>query len=301
MNIKSVIPMITIGVVCLLPITSYADDQQGKKVFLIKGQAATGVNDYCNEPIWNYPVHYSFLGEFDTTPGAMDAIALNVESCEDGSLVLATTTSANFMADFGIPTDADSRLKNLPLNRVPVTVGGDGSRSTVPFVDQTEPTVAVLRGVEQEPTTLSRWMNARGYAVVKCKEDEGAIVSIKMKNLIPNGVYTLWEIWDMNVGGAIGAVPLGGIPNVITANHKGKARYKRILNHCPFDALSDGRKMIFMDAVYHSDGNATGGAPALSAQAVEVAQEDGTNFVSAMPVGIVSHTHMVFPIGLERL
>lgn len=268
------------------------------RVTSIKAAAVTGVNDLCGEPIWDFPVNYTLVGEYDPASGATDAKVLTRDSCENDDLILASTTDPEFLADFGVPADADDRIKNIPLNVVPVIVQRNGTRAQVPFVDDIVESPALANGNSTQPYTLGEWLNARGKGKIVCRNNGTAEISFKLRNLVPNGLYTAWEVWGTLGSSVLSPVPLGGIPNALTADRRGFATYSRNLTECPMDIQADGRNMTFIDVIFHSDGNVTGGFPTLGG-ATTFIENDGSQFQSATPPGTIVQTQIVFPINVE--
>ncbi len=277
----------------------------GRDVWRIKAHVATGVNDFCGEPVWDFPIRFTFLGEYDPSPGAEDAFPLTSENCQNSDLVLATTTDPNFQAASGAPQDASLKNKNLPLKDVAVTVAGDGSRAFPPLLSETPYGPSVVKGGSADPITMGDWLEAGGRAKLVCHADGTAKFSARFFNLVPNGVYTMWAIWGTVLpdgGTGMAAVPLGGVPNVVAADRHGYGAYSRQLAGCPMtDFAEDGSQMSFIDLVYHSDGAVTAGMPVLGGNVVEFVGEDGEVYSSTLAAGTVAHTHLIFPLAVEKL
>ncbi|MGH2371665.1 MAG: hypothetical protein ACRDI2_26130, partial [Chloroflexota bacterium] len=72
-------------------------------------------------------------------------------------------------------------------------------------------------------------------------------------------------------------VALGGVPNVLVADPRGRAEFTRTLGFCPLTEAA----LKFIDISYHSDGAVAGGLP-----------------VVGLPSGVVTHTHIAFPINV---
>ncbi len=301
-SLKAILLALTIATIFASSISHSSEHHHSWR---INAMAVTGVNDLCGSPIWDFPINYTFLGEYDETEGAIDALPLNELNCQNDDIILATTTDSNFLADFGAPSDASELNKNIPINEVAVIVGGDSHRSQVPFRQDTVLSPSITNGHSATPTTLGDWMEAKGTARLTCKRNGTAKFSARFHNLIPNGVYTMWEIWstENNLGDtAIAAVPLGGVPNVLAADPHGRAKYSRILSGCPkTEILQNGDVMRFIDVVYHSDGNVSGGVPGLGGTVSRFVDAEGNDYTSTLPVGTISHTHLIFPINVDKL
>lgn len=292
-----------------LPLTALADDA-GTRTFHIKGIAITGANDVCGEPQWLLPaplqptLHGTFVGEYNPAPDAVDALPLTPTNCDDDILV-ATTVDQVFNAAVGVP-DADPRIKNIPLREVPIIVAPDGLRSAVPPLGAVPPNpFPPTKSNPNDPITLGAFLSARGHMTIKCKADGSASVKISFRNLIPNGVYSMWAAWKTTPPGAPGPtlvpLPLGGVPNALVPDKHGRATFKRDLDLCPMDPAPDGSQLLFADLAYHSDSNLYGAVPEMPFNTVEFRAPDGTIFSSALTTGPVTHDQVGFPITVSSV
>lgn len=276
-----------------------------KKTWVIPGTAVTGANDLCGSPIWDFPIHYTFLGEYDSEEGAQDSIPLTEESCEREDLVLATTTDDAFLSDFGL-VDSSPRLKNIPLEEVPVIVSGDGTRTFIPYAEDvpaSSPTV-VVNGRSAEDFTMGEWLKVKARAKLVCRDDGTARFTAVFRDFVPNGAYTVWEVWNRvdDIGDTIGIAlfPLGGIPNILSMNEKGAARYAKELPYCPKTVTApNGTFVQFIELLYQSDGAPTAGFPALVGTQSKFVDGD-EEFESTLPIGTVAHTQIIFPVNVVK-
>jgi hypothetical protein len=301
--------MLVCIMVVLMTNTAYANHNASRQYF-IRGVAATGINDLCGSPLFSLNVsenllptfHATVLGEYD--PDGEVPIPLSPTNCND-DIIVATSTDLDFLARVGLP-DVDIRLKNIPLRDVPVISSPDGSRSVIP-------TLGSVPGNALPPTksnpndtiTLGDWLDARGWMYIRCKADGSAMVKLRFKNLIPNGVYSLWGLWNTTPPGALQAriipVPLGGIPNVMIPDRRGVASFSRELASCPKDVTADGSIMLFVDLAYHSDSNLAGAFPQIGGTPTKFKTAEGTEFSSRLVPGAVAHDHVLFLISGEKL
>src|SRR5262249_12115720 len=90
------------GVVLLCLTSVNAQAQAGTRTFAIQGIPATGLNDLCGEPLFTLPLpppldtaHFTFVGAFDPTPDAREAMPLSPANCSD-DIILATTIDPTF-------------------------------------------------------------------------------------------------------------------------------------------------------------------------------------------------------------
>lgn len=304
--LTAILCMASFGVVTAVLGEDY--NNRGRQVFKIDALPTTGVNDLCGSPLFDFPFRFTFVGEYDPSPNAIDALPLTQESCANNELILATTTDPDFQAASvpeGIPLDASSLNKNLPLNRVPTIININSTRGQVPFRRDVPLSPVIVNGVSKENITLDDWFAAKATAILICRPNGTARLKTRFKNLVPNGIYTMWEIWRTTTdsgGVGLAAVPVGGVPNVFVANGRGFGRYARELSGCPMTNITpEGATMAFIDVVYHSDGGVTGGLPGLGGTVSTFIDENGAEYESTLPVGTISHTQLVFPMIVDEL
>jgi hypothetical protein len=176
---------------------------------------------------------------------------------------------------------AFSDFVNVPFRDVAVITGMDGSRTSVPSHRAPGlPPFAASRSLPNEPTTLGQWLAVNGRARIRCSE-AGATITIRLREAIPNGVYTVWGIFAVDNpnpnGPPLTLLPaaIGGVPNVLVADDRGRAEFTRTLGFCPLTETA----LKFIDISYHSDSSIYGATPS-----------------STFPGGVVSHPHLAFPI-----
>ncbi len=282
----------------------------GSRQYYIQGVAATGINDLCGLPLFTLQVpdgfpattHATLLGEYN--PDGELPFPLSPTNCDD-DIIVATTTDLAFLARTGMP-DIDTRLKNIPLREVPVTSGSDGSRSMIPTLDSVPGNaLPVTKSNPNDVITLGNWLKAGGNMRIKCRADGSAKVNFKFHNLIPYGVYSVWGIWNTTPPNApqarIVPIPLGGIPNAMVPDGRGRAKFSRELASCPKDVTPNGSILLFVDLAYHSDSNLTGAFPQIAGAPANFKDKDGTEFSSPLVPGAVTHDHVLFLISGERL
>ncbi len=312
-NANSRRSLFLVGLLALnLPAIAIAE-HSGKHTINVKGINVTGANRLCGEAVMQLdeipaplPIDFGgeFVGEFDSSPGATTAIPLSSTNCDDG-VVLATYTDDGFLSPLGIP-NADDRILNIPLRNVPINATPNGVRLTLPSqgVLPANPFPPTKSG-SNETITLGKWLEARGRMVIKCRANGTAIVKIRFRKLIADGVYSMWGLWATTPPGAPGAtmapLPFGGVPNAFVPNKYGKAVFERELSSCPLDITPDGSQLLFVSVAYHSDGSVYGATPELPAVPISFQEPDGTIFQSTLPPGVVDHDLMNFPINASAL
>ena len=180
-------------------------------------------------------------------------------------------------------------LVNVPLRDIGTWVLPPNlkQRAPVPF-QSGGPVVGATQAEPSGPITKGDWFKASGTLKVDCAPN-GNSVSINVKALVPNRVYTVWAIWLDPSGPRFIPVPLGGVPNVIITDKQGDAIFERDLNFCPVDAAKegvDGKKLGLIEAHLHSDHVAYGAIPAPLA--------------SGFPPGTVLHGQLAWNLGAGK-
>jgi len=288
----------------LLPLTVFAEHDHSRNS-VIYGKPVTGINEFCGSPVFSLPLPSGLpptlratnLGQYN--PGGVLPFPLSASNCSD-DIIVTTTTDLDFLAAAGIP-DVNPGLKNIPLRQNFVITGQDGSRSMVPSIRQ-------VPGNALPPTTsnpnyqitLGKWLSAKGRIHIECKSNGKATLEASFKNLIPNGVYSMWGVWTTPPPGPpIVPVPLGGIPNALVPDRHGEASFYRELASCPLDVTQDGSTMMFITLAYHSDSDLNGANPELGAVPTTFTPSVGSPFTTTIVPGVATHDAMEFPINVE--
>ncbi len=283
---------------------------RGSRTAHIRGIAVTGPNDLCGEPIWFMPapipttLHGTSVGEFDPSPGAVNALPLSPANC-GGDVLLATHTDPAFLAAIGFP-DSDPRIRNIPLRQVPVTVTPNALRTTIPPLGALPPNpFPPTKSNPNDAITLGMWLSAGGEMTINCRASGSASLEAQFERLVPNGIYSMWAVWKTTPPGAPGPglipLPLGGVPNVFVANKQGRGNFERELSLCPMDLTPDGSQFLFVSLAYHSDGQLYGAVPELPAGSVGFFATDGGIFTSNLPAGLVNHDQVEFAITVSPI
>lgn len=277
-------------------VSSAEPEPQERKVRkIIAAEISTGPNKYLDGPVRD---HGTVLGwPMDTTgfaeigqynEGGEEALPLTKETPDDA--ILATFLDPDFITAIGFdPNDIDPVYLNVPLQDVRTLsqkIGPDG----LPFVDRFNLPAMLSESAPFEPSiaepndviTLGQWKSASGNAFINCTGSDYGTIELRMKNLIPNRVYT---VWSANVSAAAGPFnqPLGGAPSAVTTDEKGSARFFREFNFCPLEVEEELQaQMIWIMVVLHSDHMAYGGVFAPNAD--------------SLFGGTVAHVHLHFPL-----
>jgi len=273
----------------------------------IEGIAVTGSNDVCGERLWSYPapfddapLGFSMLAEYN--PGARLPIPFTRDNCQTD-----TPIASHFdpiLAAIGLPEPNDGLL-NVPISDMFRISDFAGLRTQLPRMGEVPPNpFPQTLGALADDLTLQDWLSADGNMNILCKRGGTTQIRASYRNLIPNGMYSVWGIWITTPPGALAptlaAIPLGGVPNAMVASERGRARFSRQMNFCPFDIAPDGSTLLYIATAYHSDNAMYGGVPETVATEVNILDEGGAQFVT--PLSLVVHQEqVVFRINAENL
>jgi|GEM_PF-1218718 len=280
----------------------------------VQGVPVTGANQFCGQQRWSFEDQglevFSFrqLAQYDSD--SSQPIILTEQNC-DPSAILASTHDPVLSFDPPGPatpiTDTpDPRLENIPLRDVPKNAGilQGGTAGIRNFIER--PVQApinpfpVVQALNSDPITLGDWQNARGSLSYHCRNDGTARVVVRMSNLIPNGVYSMWGVWKtpLPIGIFVDLpVAFGGLPNAIVPDSRGNATYVRTVSFCPSEETEDGSQLLWVAAAYHSDGNLYGGVPDAAGVKPTFVDKEGNVFESTLSL-MVHHEHLAFPINI---
>jgi len=310
-------PIMMMGTLLMLTTGAFAaNEERGHghghdRLLTFTGVAVTGINDLCGKPIWTFdypaPLAPDFrtpnFGQFDPRPGATDSIPLTAANCKPDTIV-ATVVDPVFAAYINVgPNDVDPRLKNLPIRAVPEPVFFAGVRATVPPLEAIDPATspaARFRSKPSFPITLGDWLRARAELTIRCTDEGPATASATFRNLVPNGLYTVWGSWSTvalpGAPRAVVPIPFGGAPNSLVADHQGNATFQREFAACPLDPVPDavGSKMLFVALVYHSDAVLFGASPGPFQARLQFQADDGSTYESFAIPGVIIHDQLIF-------
>ena len=179
--------------------------------------------------------------------------------------------------------DIDPTQLNVPLRNVKVNTDLKGIQRVEPNPIETVGRLQPSQAAPATPITLSDWIQAQGTAVITCKQDD-AKVQLSLTGLLPNRIYSVWGLFG---GDNISPFPLGGVPNTVVTNGRGRASFIRELNFCPMDSVRGQRPLIAIDIVYHSDHQNYGMVPELD--------------LAGLVTGTVTHTQLEFLVKGEEV
>ena len=302
--------VVLLGIVFLSvsPLVFSHNDDLSESVMhkVIKSVPVTGANSFCGESIFKFPEPFPqdlqlvFIGEYDESANALDAIPLSEENCRSDT-ILATTTDPGLVALLG-GEDADSRLKNRKLRDVPTYLGTDGVRRLIPRTSSVDGMFPPVKVDGADDITLGDWVKGEGQMQVTCRANGESTVRIDFEHILPNSLYTLWGMYATVPPGEFQRqlipVPLGGVPNVMTSDKQGRGSFERTINGCPLEVFSDGSELMMIILNYHADGSVYGADPDIGTAKNAFILEDGSEFMSTHPAGILNHDQLIFPVRL---
>lgn len=253
---------------------------------ITKGEAVTGANRLLGQPLYTYdfvPVPtfgFSTVDEYNP----VGPLPVPLTPTSDPDAILATT----FPNLAAVPPEVLPNI-NVPLREVATFVNGLLERSAIPFhLDPAAPVIGPTQAEpgRPEPIRLRDWLRGQGMAFTRCGPN-GNYINLSVKELIPNRMYSALALW-LRTDGSLRPVPLGGVPNVIITDERGKGHLSRKLNFCPDDAARDGigdDRLISIAVIHHSGHVAWGAIPTPSAPGF------------LLPPGSIVHAHVWFDFG----
>ncbi len=273
--------MIAGAAACLLAAGATGANAQTRN---IPGKVVTGVNRFLGGPAFNLgpfgPIGFNDIGAYNPQGG--EPLPLTPDSPPDTLLV--SLVDPFFLEAFHVPASTvDPALLNIPLRNVGVYVAPDGTRGPIRSA-ASSPQMAPSRAGTDKPITLGRWLKAWGQDRIHCT-GHTAKLQIQMTGFIENALYDVWGVMLTANGPA--PICLGGSPCAFVTDSAGNASFSRDLNFCPYDLRPDEVPLGEIEILYHADHALYGFMPEL--------------FAAGNPPGIVSFSHMDFPVSATPL
>jgi len=256
---------------------------------------STGVNRSLGQPIFEFPFMpspfkekwgFEMLGVYN--PDGPLPLPLTADTPDNA--ILASFVDADAVGPpQAIFQNVAPELVNVPLRDIGTYANPKLARGgAIPFQSD-GPVIGATQADPSGPITKGDWFKASGILKVACTP-EGNSVSVNVKSLVPNRLYTVWALWLDPSGPRMIAVPFGGAPNVIITDKQGDGTLERDLNFCAVDAALegvDGKRLAGIGVHLHSDHAAYGPIPAPLA--------------AGLPPVIVLHDHLAFNLGGGKL
>lgn len=266
---------------------------------------ANGVEDFTNP----FSVPYDVSKVLDLSPGSPDNdIVLHTASFgppigDFGGVMRIPQEGENQynLNGFGFPcqelfpsaSQATTFTRpQYPLHEVPIPgFRGDGVQYDVDTGDAFDPHNASgsdcapdgcsgedeVDSRRRDPITLGEWLEARGRVKISLRgfdADAGgftqAKVRFRFRDLIPGGLYTVWDIRFNNFFGAK-ATPIA-LPNIVKLDDRGRGTIEFLLTN-PFPNPADdpaGNRILGFAIAFHPDGQTWGACGDLLGPGVDV-------------------------------
>ena len=251
-----------VSLVSTLLFISTASLAEAPQTHTIKGRVVTGTNRFLGQALTDFGAPLGTAGF--TNIASYDSNGNQPVLLTPGTplaALLATYVDPVFLSLIGkTPAEVDPSKLNILLQDVPVNVDPAGNKRL--------PLNGILQSGQMQPSlaepsahiTLSDWVRAEGFALIKCRTPSSSTVAITLKSFLPNRLYTVWAILG---GDELTPLPLGGVPNAIITDSHGDARFERVLNFCPYQTGPGERPLMLIDIVFHSDHQTYGAVPDL--------------------------------------
>lgn len=274
----------------------YEDASSAHRQYIkrFKGVAVTGVNSVRSKPFfsWGEPFGaFNFPTAFVFNEGGSEPYPID-ESTPD-SAILATGVSLDWLNLSGFPPDViKSEWVNVPLRNVPVNVDfAYVQKSALPAVLEAD-RLELAQSEPASPITLGQWLAANGNATIDCAGDT-ATVKLRLRNLIPNRMYSVWANMMVPPTGDGSApnvfpIPLGGAPNIFVTDRSGHAKYEREIGFCPMDQQAEESSLLFIDIYYHANHENYGAVIT-------------PGYIAGNWPGLITFSHIQFPINVDLL
>jgi hypothetical protein len=273
-----------------MPQQADGNRHRDRRVKYIRGVTVTGTNSVRGRPFFDWGGTYGTFN-FPTTfiYNENGAQPLLIDEATPDSAVLATGVSPEYLLIRGDSPDVvKPESINVPLRKVPVNIDFD------PSLAKKRPLRGLLEAdplelSQAEPAadiTLGQWMKASGVAAIECSGD-GANIRLRMKNLIPNRIYSVWAtmaLAEPASGNVSSTLPVGGTPSIFMTDPSGDATYQRHIKFCPLDTQSGLSPMLDIELLYHANHSTYGAIPA-----------------PGLMLGLLTFPHIVFPVNVALL
>lgn len=247
------------------------------KPFFVDGYVTHGINTFNSRPI----VDFSSASNIFTTAGPLHEIGVLNPGGENGSRITdATPTSARlvtvdatqFRDAFGTPRGVGPF--NVPIANTPTLFFGSNSvndrKKPRRFESSASPDFVsdpYLSAGANPDIRLRNWNAARGSVSGRCRRDGTAFVVIKIRNGLPQGVYSIWDIGVRNAltdKESLSVSTFGGSPNALVTDRRGNGKARRELLYCPTQKCKGSKRCtLYVSLFYHFDHMLYGSTPTL--------------------------------------
>lgn len=244
--------------------------------FAVEGHITHGINSFNSKPM----VDFSGASKIFTSLGPVHEVGVKDVGGKNGSRItsstplstrMATIDAYNLRTSFGL---ARGRGKlNVPLAQTPTIFFGSQTINDrvkpASFAMSSDP-YAVGRPYLSEAADadirLSEWNSASAVISGRC-EGGGASVTVRLRNGLPNALYTMLDIGvndALTDKEAVYVSAFGGLPNVMATDVYGNGKVWRRLKYCPLDKCEGSKRCtLYVSLFYHFDHMIYGASPAI--------------------------------------
>lgn len=235
-----------------------------------------GINAFNDKKLFDFSGQSRILSELPPVP----EIGVLAPGMKNASRIFEDTPLSTLMAnvdavDFRnlIGNPRGTGPFNVPIAKVPTIIRTSNSlkdrRVPRSFDDSIDPFVregAYLSAEADGEITLGDWNRATGKITGNCNS-RGAVVRVQLRNALPNGLYTIWDIGvthPLKKREALSIGPFGGLPNVLVTDRNGHASLTRRIRYCPVSQCRGSKRCsLYLSAFYHFDHVIYGASPTL--------------------------------------
>lgn len=301
--IKFRLSVLMCGVVASLSTAAFAGHKGGEGFVdrtVIPGYVTHGINTYNGKPIGDYSNTIPYVPALNPSDAIREIGVLAPGKSDAGEIVdstdrdLPVATTRSFFDFFNPGGKIDESLVNVTLDKIGTNYFGFTALDDRVQIEEfpepgTDPSIYRNKKTYSSPT-VGEWEEISGRMIVKLREDGTSVVSVSIRDALPHGVYTLWDVGARNPKspeGSLYATPLGGVPNILYADENGCADVEIELPYnlgrqCTLESASC---TSYVSAFLHWDGQVYGGAPAAT--------------FGNLPVGLYGSNQMVWPFNGE--
>lgn len=202
-----------------------------------------------------------FVGNLEFAVGGVfhpagSALAIDQDTSPD-SLLASYAAPDVYLAFFGVPNAETVPNQNILFDEYPQIFKHDGTSGPLKPLLENDKWWEYSNGAQVKGYTVEKWLAARGKIEFVCSPEEGNYYKLRLRNMVPGGLYTVWGFYfDVDTGQLQQDFPFGGTSaNVFVADRKGRITGARDLNFCPLTVGDDERfQLVNLFLVFHPDG-----------------------------------------------
>jgi len=223
----------------------------------IRGVPVTGWNKVFGEPARDLRfvgnLNFDVAGVFNP-----NGQALPIDAGTSPDALLASYAAPDvYLAFFGVPDAQNTPNQNILYADYPQLSTHDSQFGPLPQLADNPDWFGKSNGAENEGLTVRKWLSLSGSMRFECKPNARPSYSVRVRDAIPGGLYTIWGFYfDQDVGQLMPDFAFGGTSaNVFVADKDGRIDGSRALNFCPQRVTAQDRYVpVATFLVYHPDG-----------------------------------------------